>query len=277
MIFHVNQTGVIRRAISLLVMLFLLNACGSHLYHVVERGETLYSIGWMYGYDYRQLAKWNGIRAPYALNPGQRLRVSPPSGQQLPPLQAYRSGDVAKRTGTPAARAAPVVAPVKDVKAADDKIKTAPVVEHSAQSVVEAAKKAAQKLFTFKSADWRWPTKQRRILRTFSAKDPARQGLDIAGQDGSPILAAAAGRVVYAGSGLVHYGRLIIVKHSETFLSAYAHNSKLLVKEGEAVNAGQAIAYMGHTGNPIVNDRAVLHFEIRHNGEPVDPMRYLPQ
>lgn len=277
MMFHVNQTGVLRRAISLLVMLFLLNACGSHLYHVVERGETLYSIGWMYGYDYRQLAKWNGIRAPYALNPGQRLRVSPPSGQQLPPLQAYRAGDVAKSTGTPAARAAPVVAPVKNVKAADDKIKTAPVVEHSAQSVVEAAKKAAQKLFTFKSAGWHWPTKQRRILRTFSAKDPARQGLDIAGQDGSPILAAAAGRVVYAGSGLVHYGRLIIVKHSETFLSAYAHNSKLLVKEGEAVNAGQAIAYMGHTGNPIVNDRAVLHFEIRHNGQPVDPMRYLPQ
>lgn len=277
MIFHVYQVGGFRRVITLLVIVVLLNACGSHIYHVVERGETLYSIGWMYGYDYRQLAQWNGISAPYALNPGQRLRVSPPSGQQLPPLQAYRVDGGAKSTAPVVARAAPVVEPIKDGKTVDDKINTAPVVEHSAQSVVEAAKKAAQKLFRFTSADWRWPTKQRRVLRTFSAKDPARQGLDIAGQDGSPILAAAAGRVVYAGSGLVHYGRLIIVKHSETFLSAYAHNSKLLVKEGEAVNAGQRIANMGHSGNPIVNDRAVLHFEIRQNGEPVDPMRYLPK
>ena len=128
---------------------------------------------------------------------------------------------------------------------------------------------------------WRWPVDQRRLLRTFSAKDRSRQGLDLAGEVGSAVLSAAEGRVVYAGSGLVQYGRLIIIKHNEKFLSAYAHNQKLHVKEGDSVKLGQRIADMGRTGNlgkrMESGKRAKLHFEIRRNGKPVDPSRYLPK
>jgi lipoprotein NlpD len=119
---------------------------------------------------------------------------------------------------------------------------------------------------------WRWPTANATILQTFSAPDPGKRGLDIGGQTGDPVMATAAGRVVYSGSGLPRYGKLIIVKHSDVYLSAYAHNEELLVKDGDNVNAGQRIATMGSTGTSSVR----LHFEIRENGKPVDPLRYLP-
>jgi lipoprotein NlpD len=285
-------------AVPMMIML-LLSACGAHVYHRVERGETLYSIGWVYGYDYRQIASWNNIPEPYILSPGQRLRVAPPSGQRALPLEEYReslrenntdSGAVAGKTPAPVVSATQETARVIDKShSVREENKAAP--DHDAQSVITAAKTAVKKLFNRSgvsikesanfSGRWQWPTKNRRVLRTFSANNPSRQGLDLAGEKGSAVMAAAPGRVVYAGSGLVRYGRLIIIKHSEKFLSAYAHNQKLRVKEGDAVVAGQRIADMGRSGNvgeKISNSqRAKLHFEIRRNGKPVDPKRYLPR
>ncbi len=287
-----------RAALSLLVL--LLSGCGGHLFHRVERGETLYSIGWVYGYDYRQIARWNNIQPPYALSPGQRIRVAPPSGQRALPLQEYRAS-IRQQKDINIADSRNPLPPV--VNATDDSAKiidkslnlrqTAPVLQKGdAQSVIDAAKTAVKKLFNQSGlvpkklalpgkATWQWPTRSRRVLYTFSANNPLRQGLDIAGETGSPVLAAAAGRVVYAGSGLVRYGRLIIIKHNEKYLSAYAHNQKLRVKEGDVVKAGQRIADMGRSGNLGDNfknsQRAKLHFEIRRNGKPVDPKRYLPR
>jgi len=302
--------GKIYSLISVL-LLVLLTACGGHIFHRVERGETLYSIGWVYGYDYRQLARWNNIQPPYVLSPGQRVRVAPPTGQSAPPLQEYRTANVRKGTSSASRKTpAPVIEANSNttVKNAGkttgnvsreqqavvlDKSSTARASEaekHDVQSVIAAAETVVKRVFNQTDitpkpfagkSDWRWPTKHRRILRTFLANNPARQGLDIAGERGSPVLAAATGRVVYAGSGLVRYGRLIIVKHNERYLSAYAHNQKLRVKEGDVVEVGQRIADMGRTGNlgdNFINDnRAKLHFEIRQNGKPVDPLRYLPR
>src|SRR5690606_14072323 len=119
---------------------------------------------------------------------------------------------------------------------------------------------------------WRWPT-EGQLLTTFSAGDPTRQGIDIVGNAGQPVVAAADGEVVYSGSGLVGYGELIIIKHSDTWLSAYGHNRKRLVAEGQRVKAGQQIAEMGRSGA----SRDMLHFEIRRNGRPTDPLALLPR
>lgn len=249
-------------------LLLVLSACGSQLHHVVEPGETLYSIGWTYGYDYRQIARWNNIRPPYRLKPGQRLKVVPPTGEQTlvqdhslnknKNKNKNHSGSSTKESilGTP--KSTPVA------KTASKTSRKKPVSKDSKRSTTASQQEVK---------GWRWPTNKRRILSTFSSSDPARQGLGIAGERGNPIYAAANGQVVYAGSGLPRYGRLIIVKHNELFLSAYAHNHKLRVKEGEVVRAGQKIADMGSSGA----DRAKLYFEIRRNGKPVDPLRYLPR
>jgi len=237
-------------AVSLLVV--LLSACGGHVYHVVERGETLYSIGWIYGYDHRLLAQWNGIEEPYYLNPGQRLRVAPPFDT---------AGVVAVRETRVPEKPAPGSVSAKVLPEVVDKTVAEPVSPPAKLPVAD------------RPLAWRWPTSSGKILQTFFAKDPSRQGVDIAGETGIHIIAAASGRVVYAGDGLARYGKLIIVKHNEIFLSAYAHNDKLRVKENEEVEAGQLIAEMGSTGT----QRSKLHFEIRRNGKPVDPLQYLPK
>jgi len=293
------------RPLALVSLLVLLGACGGHVYHVVERGETLYSIGWAYGYDYREVARWNGIEPPYRLTPGQRIRVTP--GGEIPaqkkrervapvaPVRHAKAQDAPtlKRVEKPAAGPgagrgdipAPVVGPSHQAVEPVTKTTPADANNNTAASAppgdVSRVVAAAKKLFGVKSSGWRWPTKQRRVLRTFSARDATRQGMDMAGNKGDPVYAAAAGQVVYAGSGLARYGQLIIVKHNQKYLSAYAHNSVLRVKEGERVEAGQHIADMGRSGvnNGVKGsaNRAILHFEIRRNGKPVDPMKYLPK
>jgi len=247
-----------RRWLLLLLPAVLLTGCGAHIHHVVEPGETLYSIGFLYGYDYREIAQWNGIPPPYALNAGQVLRVAPPQAGS-PPAKAQPK--------PPARKPAPVVGPVKVVPRVVDRAET-PVVKPVAPLPV-----TRPTLSLPKNPRWQWPVKSRKVLQTFSANDPGRKGIDIAGRRGNPVYAAAAGRVVYAGSGLVRYGQLIIIKHNEKYLSAYAHNDKLRVEEGDVVAAGQRIADMGSSGA----QRPMLHFEIRRNGKPVNPLRYLPQ
>lgn len=280
---RVNRKHVL---LVLLFSLIFLKGCGGHIHHVVKRGETLYSIGWVYGYDYRQVAKWNRIKPPYYLSPGQRLRVAPPAGQSVAALQEYRPDHSRKaKTGN----AAPVVGPSGSSGSSSSAVKKStprntPSRVTPSQAPPSSFKQKARKVVSkvkeylgSKTLNWRWPTKERRISKTFSSKDPSRQGLDISGRLGSPVLVAAPGKVVYAGSGLASYGRLIIVKHNEKYLSAYAYNERLHVKEGDVVRAGQKIADMGsETANGRAS-RAKLHFEIRRNGKPVDPLRYLPK
>jgi lipoprotein NlpD len=276
-----------RALVVLLFSLVFLNGCGGHIHHVVKRGETLYSIGWAYGYDYRQVAKWNRIKPPYYLSPGQRLRVAPPAGQSVAALQEYKPDN---SRATRNRGAAPVVGPSGSTKGSSSataknrpprtvssKLTTSQVTSSSLKQKTRKVVSKVKEYFGSKTLRWRWPTKGRRISQTFSTKDPTRQGLDISGRLGSPIVVAAPGKVVYAGSGLARYGKLIIVKHNEKYLSAYAFNKKLYVKEGEVVKVGQKIADMGSASTNGRAGRAKLHFEIRRNGKPVDPLRYLPR
>ena len=214
-------------------------------HHTVSRGETLYSIAWRYGKDFKDLAYINRIPSPYRIFPGQRLKLAGTAPVQV-------------------ARKAPS-APVKPRRVTAKK--PAPVKKITPKAVAKTSKTVSNKSVI----NWRWPAKGRVISR-FQPNNALRKGVDIAGKKGESVQAAADGTVIYAGSALRGYGKLLIIKHSEEFLSAYAHNDKLLVGEGAKVKAGQRIAELGSSGT----DRDMLHFEIRRNGQPVDPMAYLP-
>ena len=209
---------------------------------IVQRGDTLYRIAVNNGITPLDLALWNGVDPPYTIYPGQRLRLYPQDRRAAPP--PVRS--TATTTRPPATRPATgTTTPTRPV--------AKPVPPPDADGF-----------------DWRWPA-DGTVVGTYAAGNATRQGIDIAGKEGQPVRAAADGVVVYSGAGLVGYGELIIVKHSETWLSAYGHNRRRLVNEGQNVKAGQQIAEMGHSGAA----RDMLHFEIRYNGKPVDPQEYL--
>ena len=274
------------RYLTIAVCLLLLSACGSHSarapidtrsnqtttsklstpaaasrksngdFTVVERGDTLYSIAWAHGLGYHELASLNGIRAPYTIYSGQRLRLRPAASSTGVTVAPLRQGKPVRASGPVATPApAPAAKPVSK-----------PVSKPVAKPVIAAA---SNKPF---SGPWVWPTRGR-VLSKFQPKATGKRGIEIGGHEDQPVNAAGNGTVVYAGSGLVGYGRLIIVKHSENLLSAYGHNSKLLVAEGEYVSAGQMIAKMGSSGT----SRNELYFEIRKDGKPVDPLKYLPR
>jgi lipoprotein NlpD len=207
---------------------------------VVQRGDTVYRIATGNGISPLDLAMWNGIAPPYTIYPGQRLRLYPDGdrgGSAAPPPRPSRS--TASRP---------------------------PVVPTQTPPRPTSAPPATS------SIGWRWPADGQVVTR-FAPGEPTRQGIDIAGAAGQPVRAAGEGVVVYSGSGLVGYGELIIVKHDEQWLSAYGHNRERLVTEGQRVAAGQQIAVMGRSGAA----RDMLHFEIRFNGKPVDPLQYLPR
>ena len=198
-------------------------------YYTVQQNDTLYAIGVSSKRGYKKLAAWNGIKPPYKIVKGQKLRLFP----------------------------------VKKAKKSVKKI-TKKKKYKKKKSKISTSNKDVLKLY------WKWPVKGK-ILRNFWATD--KKGIDIAGKVGRKIRAARAGVVVYSGSGLVGYGQLLIIKHNYLYLSAYAHNRRLLVKEGQKVKTGQIIAEMG-VG---VNAKPSLHFEIRKNGNPVNPLKYLPK
>lgn len=215
-------------------------------FHVVEKGDTLYSIAWRYDFDFKSVARWNQINPPHTIFPGQIIRLKPPlskKGESLKPAPAAK-----KITPKQRPKATPAKKPTVTAK---KKTKPQPVLSKG-------------------PVKWTWPAAGKLVK---SNSPTSKKGIDISGKAGQLIKAAGAGEVVYSGSGLLGYGKLIIIKHSETYLSAYAYNSKLLVKEGDRVNAGQGISEMGkdHTG------RNILHFEIRKNGKPVSPRQYLPR
>lgn len=227
--------------------------------HQVNRGETLFSIAWRYGLDYRQLANHNKIRPPYTIYPGQRIRLdvgAAPKAVASPTRPAITPARPRPTTVAPATTKAPTTRA------------TSPRSENATPKVTSVSKPP----FSPGTPTWQWPV-QGRVLSGFHGNNGLNKGIDIAGNLGQPVLAAASGQIVYAGSGLRGYGKLLIIKHNETYLSAYAHNDHLLVKEGDVVKAGQKIADMGSSGT----DRVKLHFEIRREGTPVDPMRYLPK
>jgi lipoprotein NlpD len=212
-------------------------------WYTVKLSDTLYSIAWRYGLDSQQLANWNQIDLNEPIYPGQRLRLLKPHNQATPAISA---GVVVEATGN-----------------------------KSSSSAVSSSKPAqgntSQQAALPDPGKWIWPTVGK-PLNTFLASRLDRRGIDIAGKRGQAVLAVADGKVVYSGNGLAGYGNLIIIKHSETYLSAYAYCEQRLVEEGMSVKAGKKVATMGSKDNV-----AQLHFEIRRNGKPVDPLKYLPR
>ena len=261
--------------------------------YVVLKGDTLYSIAFRKGVDFRDLAQWNGIAVPYTIWPGQHLTLSPspthavvatgkvatPAHSSAPAAAGFQPMDGAQSASTavpvPTHVAAPVSAtptpvhvaqsaPAEPVPVAGVPVAPPPPALPAPQPVAAGGVRVAS------GVSWRWPVDGTLISR-FNSGD-AIPGIEIAGQSGDPVRAAADGVVVYSGNGLVGYGELVIIKHNDSFLSAYGHNRKRLVKEGQRVTAGQQIAEMGSTGAT----RNELEFQIRKDGNPVDPLSYLP-
>jgi lipoprotein NlpD len=226
-------------------------------YYRVKPGDTLYRIALNYGQNYRDIAAWNNLSDPNQIEVDQLLRVVPPGTTPTAAGPGVSTAPVAG-IGIQSAPLAPPPASSTSTPLAGSVAGASP-----AQAVPPASAAAADTL------DMVWPA-HGAILQTFD--DAKNKGIDIGGTLGDPVVAAADGRVVYAGSGLRGYGNLIIVKHNATFLTAYAHNQSLLVKEGDAVVRGQKIATMGSSDA----DHVMLHFEVRKQGKPVDPMKYLP-
>lgn len=243
-------------------------------YYQVKRGDNLLRISLDHGQYYKDVAAWNNLEDPNKINAGQLLRVVPPEGAVVvkpvaaPPVivaadtlkrepkggtQPYSDEAYAKARGE-TAPAQPVEKPAE--KPAEKPVAPAPAATPAPEAVV-----------------WAWPYAGKTLATFSEGTENANKGIDIAGKPGDAVQAAAPGKVVYAGSGLRGYGNLVIVKHDSTYLSAYAHNSKILVKEGDTVSRGQKIAEVGSSDA----DQPKLHFEIRKLGKPVDPLTYLPK
>lgn len=219
-------------------------------YYSVRPGDTLLRIALESGQNWRDIARWNNLDNPNVIEVGQVLRVAPPS---LP---------VAAAPASPASAALPPASAASSVPRGTATT-AAPTQPPASQPQPSAGPE--------EEIAWAWPTQGGgSVLAGFD--EQKNKGLDLAGRAGDPVYAAADGRVVYAGAGLRGYGNLIILKHNNTYLTAYAHNQSLLVKEDQTVRRGQKIAEMGSTDT----DRVKLHFEIRRQGKPVDPSRYLP-
>lgn len=244
--------------------------------HVVSRGETLYGISFRYGLRYQDVAAWNGIADPYTIEVGQRLRLRPASSNasiaaNVPRPAALSVRPVANPTPAAGANAAPARPAGNAASGTRPPIASGPTSRPPTAPVARPPAAPVTPVVAGPAPTFRWPTRGQ-IIGRYVAGDRTQQGINIAGSAGQPVLASADGVVVYSGAGLVGYGELVIIKHSDEWLSAYAHNRKRLVAEGARVKAGDAIAEMGRTGAL----RDMLHFEIRRNGKPVDPLEWLP-
>ena len=255
-------------------------------FYTVKRGDTLYSIALDHGLEYREIAEWNGMSDPNVIRSGQVLRLRPPervAAQAAAPASAVQ---VSPATVAPPVESRPLGAPASSVKTEPTAVKlpysernlallsrsAAPRAESKPEAKPETKQEPPAKLEPQPEddkVDWGWPAAGR-LVAQFS--EPNSKGVDIGWRMGDPVYASASGRVVYSGSGLRGYGKLIIIKHNNTYLSAYAHNSEILVKEGQSVVKGQKIGELGNTDA----DSPKLHFEIRHLGKPVDPLKFLP-
>jgi lipoprotein NlpD len=232
--------------------------------YVAQRGDTLQNVALAFGVDQKDLARWNAIAEPGALIPGQTLRVTPPTDvATVSPIT--RGGQVEVRPLPPPGASAPgAPAPLPPASLPPTVPPPVPPVAASPPTAPPEPSRAPSS-----SLPWLWPTSGK-VIETFD--DPRNKGIDIAGNEGAPVQAAADGEVVYVGSAVRGYGNLVIVRHSDDFITAYAHNRKVLVAEKQSVKRGQPIAELGRSDA----DRPKLHFEIRHQGKPVDPLKYLP-
>ncbi|MHB1334033.1 MAG: peptidoglycan DD-metalloendopeptidase family protein [Sulfuriferula sp.] len=264
--------------------------------HIVQKGDTLYSIALQYGVDYRDLERWNNLPDNYLIHIGQVLTLTAPQqpGDAIQTAPAESAVQTIPLRIEPfpqgqAASNAPLITEPKIVKLPYSDAALAQLAQGGGTSAVPTVQNAtpaaapeiapaaappqtpsAPSTSNDSGIDWIWPT-QGRVIAGFDEGKNSK-GLDIAGKAGQAIFASAAGKVVYSGEGLRGYGKLVIIKHNPTYLSAYAHNQLILVKEGQTVARGQKIAEMGDSDA----DQVELHFEIRKMGKPVDPMTYLP-
>lgn len=278
--------------------------------YTVQRGDTLFYIAWITGNDFRDLAAKNNVKAPYSLNVGQVLKVgesnnasaggvvasnnapesrshaiqshnepvaappleqSRPATEQPKPTITYSEETVSSSSSGKLLPAAGAAAVASSSASSSNHSNTST----SASAPVTPPPSAPPKAVTSSSntkGGWRWPT-EGKVIENFSAAEGGNKGIDISGSRGQPVVAASSGRVVYAGNALRGYGNLIIIKHNDDYLSAYAHNDTMLVQEQQEVAAGQKIATMGSSGSSSVR----LHFEIRYKGKSVNPLQYLPQ
>lgn len=263
--------------------------------YTVKKGDTLYSIGLEHGLDYREIAAANNIYEPFTINIGQKLSLN-----SLKTTEANIEGDAATYENEDGVIISPIAAgdtvtssntgPATVVSAVTPVLTTPKAIREPYSKEALNRKPAANQPTVvttlpntpkpngpanveptiIKKSKWAWPTKGKIVGKFNAAKN---KGIDIAGKKGQVITASATGKVIYAGSDLRGYGKLVIIKHSNTYLSVYAHNSKINVKEGQTVKAGQKIAAMGDTDTNTVK----LHFEIRERGKSVDPEKFLPQ
>lgn len=242
--------------------------------YTVQRGDTLYSIAFRAGKDVRELAAINALASPYTIYPGQKLRLSGSVKQKAKTTKATkatkttsRGTNVTSNTNKNNSTSAKSNSSANVAKAVAPKNQKGYV-----QTTPEKNKKTANATLNGNLVQWQWPVKGK-IISGFSHQEQGNKGVDISGKEGSRVNAAASGQVVYAGNALRGYGNLIIIKHNDDYLSAYAHNRKLLVTEKQMVTAGQQIAELGSTD---ATD-ARLHFEIRYRGKSVNPLKYLPK
>jgi len=220
----------------------------------VKAGDTLFSIAWYSGNDYRDLAKINKISAPYQIQPEQVLSLV-----ELPRAIRPKRNKGKGQTSKIIVNQSVDRSKKQAYGESEQKLNKDPIGSSTGQ-------------FPDRVKSWHWPTIET-VSRGFSAKEQGNKGLDFSGNVGLPILAAADGKIVYTGDALRGFGKLVIIKHSDAYLTAYAHNDDMLVKEQQWVMAGQKIATMGRSGT----DKVKLHFEVRYKGKSVDPLRYLPR
>jgi lipoprotein NlpD len=245
--------------------------------YIVKAGDTLYKISLDHGHGYKDVAAWNNLESPFLIHPGQELRVQPPDSEAQPVAVARPvviataveqrpiddAADALKREPRAGREPYSDEAYAKVMKGAADA--PLPRVELTA-----APKSASADARPDGDPQWAWPAPGK-LLAQFG--DNGKKGIEVSGRKGDPVLASADGKVVYSGSALRGYGQLLILKHNPDYLSVYAHNSRILVKEQDPVKRGQKIAEMGDTET----DQVKLYFEIRQQGRQVDPSRYLPQ
>ena len=254
--------------------------------YIVKAGDTLYGISFRAGLSYRDLAAWNNITEPYTVKIGQRILLRSSNNNQPADVVVASSvattsvatTSVGKPAETKPVEIKPTIIKLPVIVTVNPVETTVPMVASTVPAVVQIPNVITTPTAEIKPASnattmsWRWPSDGRLIAR-YVQGDTTQQGINIGGKSGQPIQASADGTVVYSGAGLVGYGELIIIKHNAEWLSAYAHNRRRLVAEGSKVKAGDVIAEMGRTGTM----RDMLHFEIRRNGKPVDPLLYLPK
>jgi lipoprotein NlpD len=237
-------------------------------FYVVQRGDTLYSIALAQGRDWRDLARWNGIDDPAKIRVGQTLRVAP-APTDTPAESVAATVPVAPPSGSVQARPLDGAAGTTSPAPVPSPVLPPPVVAAPPPGIPTPAPAKPPPVANDSGIDWLWPAKGP-VLDQFN--EARNKGIDIGGKEGDPVIAASDGQVVYVGSGLRGYGNLVIVKHNDEYVSAYAHNREVLVKQGDSVRKGQKLAVLGASDA----DRPKLHFEIRRQGKPVDPLKLLP-